>query len=66
MKKADVSIENEGGIFMFRPLTRKAQAWVKANVPLESWQWFGGAFSVDHHYAGQLAQGMKEDGLAIR
>jgi hypothetical protein len=64
-KNADVHIEREGGIFMVRPLSRKAKVWVKENVPLKSWQWLGGAFSVDQHYIENLVHGMKEAGLRL-
>ena len=61
----DVQIENEGSIFMFRVLTDTAREWVKENVGLESWQWHGNAFAVEHRFAEDLAEGMQGDGLNV-
>lgn len=64
-KKTDVEIVNSGGIYMFELLTEAARQWVKDNVSVESWQWLGGAFAVDHGYALDLAQGMLDAGLRV-
>ena len=61
----DVQIENEGCVFMFHVLTDTAREWVNENVGLESWQWLGRAFSVEHRFAEDLASGMQEDGLNV-
>ena len=64
--KRDVIVLNEGNIFIFNPQTKRAKTWVAENVHLESWQkWAGNSFVVDHHYADQIAQGMKEAGLKL-
>lgn len=65
-KKVDVDVYNDGSTFVFKPLTDAAKAWVKENVSLESWQvWAGGAFVVEHRFAGDLASGMCEAGLVV-
>ena len=61
----DVQVENEGSIFMFHVLTDAAREWVNENVGLESWQWLGNAFTVEHRYAQDLAEGMQDDGLTV-
>lgn len=63
--KADVSVSNHGTLFLFTPISERAKKWVEENVPLESWQWLGNGFSVEHRYAGNLAEGMKRDGLIL-
>ena len=63
--KIDVQIENEGSIFMFHVLTDTAREWVDENVGLESWQWLGRAFAVEHRFAEDLAGGMQEAGLEV-
>ena len=62
---ADVKIEDCGSIVMFDPVTPEAKEWVDENVGLESWQWLGNRFSVDHRYADNLIEGMTGDGLEV-
>lgn len=64
--KTDIDVRNEGSIFMFTPLTAKGRAWVDEHLELESWQWLGGGFSVEHRYAGDLAEAMQNDGLIVK
>ena len=60
----DVSVENHGSIFLFRPLTEAAEQWIQDNVSDEA-QYFGTALAVEHRYARDLAQGMLEAGLRL-
>jgi hypothetical protein len=60
---ADVLVENHGTIFLFRPITDTAEAWLREHTAGE---WFGGALVVEHRYAGDLAEGLQEEGFAIR
>lgn len=60
----DVTVHNEGTLFLFRPLTDKAKAWIAAHVQPEA-LWFGDALVVEHRYAADLAQGMRDDGLRL-
>lgn len=62
----DVIVSNEGTVVLFRPMTKRARAWVDGNVQAEPWQWFGDALVVEHRYAADLAQGMRDDGLLLR
>ena len=64
-KKPDVRIKGYGSLFLFCPLTKAASKWVKENVSLESWQWIGGEFSVEHRMVENLIQGMQDAGLRI-
>lgn len=61
----DMKIQDEGSIVLFVPLTDFARQWVDENLALESWQWFGDGFAVEHRYADPLRQGMENDGLAF-
>ena len=58
----DFTIQNEGSILLFRPLTDAAREWLKENVQ-EDAQWFGDALVVECRYAGDLAVGMLAAGL---
>ncbi len=45
-------------MYIVTPKTKKAKQWVSKNVLLESWQWLGDSFAVDHHFIEGLEQGM--------
>jgi hypothetical protein len=63
-QKADVTVENHGTIFLFRPWTDAAREWIEEHVDGEA-LWFGGALAVEHRYAYDLAHGMLNDGLTV-
>lgn len=60
----DVLIENAGTVFLFNPLTARAQEWIEENVQPDA-QWFGTTLVVEHRYAWALAQGMQGEGLVL-
>jgi hypothetical protein len=66
MPEPDVLVENHGTIFLFTPMTERARTWVDEHVQLDSWQWLGTSFSVEHRFAEGLAAGMIDDGLEVR
>ena len=49
-------------MYIITPLTETCKRWIYENVSLESWQWLGNSFAVDHHYADNLIEGMMDDG----
>ncbi len=59
---ADISVENHGSLFLFRPHTDEGREWLEENT---DGQWFGEALVVEHRYAEGLAQGMLDDGLRV-
>jgi hypothetical protein len=61
---ADLSIQNEGSIFLLRGLTDAGKAWIASNIPDDA-QSFGGAIVVEHRYIGDIAQGAVNDGLEV-
>lgn len=61
----DVSVANHGTLFTFTPLTERAKEWMEENVQSEPWQWLGNSLTVEHRYAGELANGMVEHGLVV-
>lgn len=60
----DITVQNEGTIFLFHLHSEEAVAWVDENVPEPLW--FGKALAVEHRYAEDLAQGMLDDGLVLQ
>lgn len=64
--RPDVTVRNEGTIFLFTALTKIARDWVRTNVQLESHMDLGsGIFACEHHYARDIADGMQNDGLHV-
>lgn len=61
---ADLSIQNEGSIFLLRALTDAGRAWISENIPDDA-QHFGGAVVVEHRFIGDIAQGAVNDGLEV-
>lgn len=51
--------------YMVEPCSEDAQRWIDEFVAIESWQWIGKAFAVDHHYIADLIRGMESDGLNV-
>jgi len=60
----DVTVQNEGTIFLFHLHTDAAREWVGEYVPDPAW--FGESLAVEHRYARDLAQGMLDDGLVLQ
>lgn len=63
-KPADIRVTNAGSIFLLRPLTKKARAWLKDSVDPEA-QWFGGALVVEPRYVADIVTGARENGLTV-
>ncbi len=63
-RKVDVRVVNEGTVFLFRPMTKRAEQWIKENVAGDP-MWFGDSLAVEHRFAFDLAEGMQGDGLTL-
>ena len=59
----DVLVYSEGTLFLFCPLTARAKGWIDEHV--QDGHWFGAALVVEHRYAVDLVQGMKDAGLLL-
>lgn len=62
----DVTVDNQGSIYLFRPQTVEAHEWIDSHVLDPDAQWFGGALAVEARYAHDLAEGMLLDGLEVK
>lgn len=61
---ADLSIENEGNIFMLRGLSEAGKAWIAEHIPADA-QRLGDAVAVEHRFIADIAQGAVNDGLEV-
>jgi hypothetical protein len=62
---ADFKVQNEGTIYLFRPLTDAAAAHIEEHVGDDA-QFFGGALVVEHRYARDLAVQLTEEGFKLQ
>lgn len=61
---ADLSIQNEGSIFLLRAHTDAGNAWIEQHIPDDA-QSFGGAIVVEHRYIADIVAGAIDDGLEV-
>lgn len=61
---ADLSIQNEGSIYLLRSHTDAGKAWIEEHIP-EDAQTFGGAIVVEHRFIEDIAAGAINDGLEV-
>jgi hypothetical protein len=62
--KTDIWILPQGTLTLVRPLTQRASQWISQHVQ-DDFQWFGPALLIEHHYLGELLNGMIEEGLHV-
>jgi hypothetical protein len=62
--RIDFRVENHGSIYLLRPLTARARAWVENNLP-EDAPAFGNAVAVEHRYIADIVTGAINDGLTV-
>lgn len=63
---SDVDVTPIGTIIVVRPVTEAGEQWITKNCPVQQWQWFNGALTVDPRYIGDLVDGMRKEGLHVR
>lgn len=61
----DVQVLNEGSVIGLLPQSPAAQDWIDSNLETEGWQWLGPTLWVDHRMAGNIIDGMINDGLEV-
>jgi hypothetical protein len=62
--KPDFYIDGGGSVYLFRPLNDEARKHLAENVQ-DGATWFGGALAVEHRFAGDLADALREDGFTV-
>ncbi len=61
---ADLYVQNEGTIFLLRPLSAAGHEWIDEHIPADATV-YGGAIVVEHRYIGAIIDGATEDGLEV-
>jgi hypothetical protein len=63
----DARFENNGTIWLFRPVTQSARDWLAEHCPADGdHQYFGDALAVEHRYVVDLYELARRDGLNVR
>lgn len=60
----DFTFIDHGSVAVFTPVSEEAHEWVSYHVP-EDAPWFGKGFAVEARYAGDVLDGILDDGLTI-
>lgn len=61
----DFRLDDCGTVWQFTPLTDKAREFAQTELGLESWQWLGETFSVDHRPAHDLIDFLLAQGFVV-
>jgi hypothetical protein len=62
---ADLSIQNEGNIYILRALTDAGKRWAAEHIPPDTMTWGVDGVVVEHRSIGEIAQGAVNDGLEV-
>ena len=60
----DVRVENHGSLFLLRPTTPEAEAWLEENIADDA-QTLGNATACEPRYVEAVVEGMQADGLVV-
>jgi hypothetical protein len=61
--KTDIWVVPQGTLVLIRPLTQKANDWIREHV--DDCRWFGPALLLEHRYVADVLYRMVEDGLHL-
>jgi hypothetical protein len=61
----DFTLRCEGSVWLVQPMNEGARAWIRDNVSVEPWQWFGTALAVDQHMLENLVLGIENEGFIL-
>ena len=64
MNSIDALVSGHGSIYLVRPMSDAANAWIDENVQGDA-QWFGHSLAVEHRYILDLIDGMQASGLNL-
>ena len=62
---ADFTLENHGSIFLMRPRTKRAAAWLDDTAP-EDAQFFANALAIEPRYVPNVAAAARGEGFTIQ
>ena len=60
----DFAVANHGTIVLLQPLTRTANEWITANLPVDRLH-YAGAVVIEPRYLADIVNGLRADGLKV-
>jgi hypothetical protein len=66
--EVDFKLENQGSLFLLRPLTSAAKDWMNDQLPMDNpeTQFWCDAIVIEPAYAAPIVEGIIGDGLVLR
>ena len=61
----DFLVRPHGTIWTFEPLNERAKNFTGTDLDVQSWQWLGNAFGVDHRVANDLVSALEDEGFVL-
>ena len=62
--RSDFLCENHGSVFLLRPISPSALAWIEEHLPFDRIT-FGDAVVIEPRYVCAILVGLQDDGLAV-
>jgi hypothetical protein len=63
--QSDFDLSDHGTLYLLKPLTPAARAWIEEHLPEDAARWCG-AIVVEHRFIGDIVGGAIGDGLQVR
>lgn len=60
----DLTVQNEGSIFLLRGVSNSGEDWIAENIPDDATTW-GDAIVVEHRYIQDIIDGARAAGLTV-
>jgi hypothetical protein len=65
--KLDFTVQNEGSIFLLRPITPAAKKWVNEHIGADNgFQPMWPTVVIEHRYIADVVEGIRDDDLTVR
>jgi hypothetical protein len=64
LNKPDFEVQNEGSIYLLRPMSEGARIWCAEHLPEDAPR-FGVAYAVEHRYIRDIVEGVMADGYNV-
>ena len=64
-KVIDFVVQPHGSVWTFEPKTESAKRFVRTDLDVQSWQWLGPAFGVDHRIVNDLVAALAGEGFVL-
>jgi len=63
--ETDFVVRPHGSVWTFEPKTETAKEFTQNDLDVQSWQWLGHVFGVDHRLANDLVTALEVEGFVV-